>query len=166
MMRRIRHRLASERGFTLLEVLVVMLILGILASIGYAVFLGQRTKANDATAKDAASALNVDVASCFVETEDYSRCKTEAQLTERSLKIDNVIPADACADDPPSATYPPVEAGKVAVIAASKDCYVIQATSFDNHAFWQIKRPGVTVVRTCEPRGQGGCTTDGFWNRS
>src|SRR5215207_4512435 len=52
---RIRRRLAAADGFTLVEVLVVVLIIGILASIALAAFLNQRQKAQDASAKTAAT---------------------------------------------------------------------------------------------------------------
>src|SRR3954452_5169756 len=50
---RIQRRLAAEDGFTLTELLVVILIVGILAAIGVATLLNQRQKAQDARAKTA-----------------------------------------------------------------------------------------------------------------
>jgi type IV pilus assembly protein PilA len=44
-----RHR--DEDGFTLIELLVVIIIIGILAAIAIPVFLNERTKGYDATAK-------------------------------------------------------------------------------------------------------------------
>jgi type IV pilus assembly protein PilA len=47
-----RHRFASsERGFTLVELLVVVLIVAVLAAIAIPTFLGQRGKSQDAEAK-------------------------------------------------------------------------------------------------------------------
>jgi type IV pilus assembly protein PilA len=49
----LRSRLRADDGFTLVELLVVILIIGILATVGIATFLNQRGKAQDAEAKSA-----------------------------------------------------------------------------------------------------------------
>src|SRR3712207_1424109 len=68
------HRIRRQDGFTLAELLVAIVIIGILAALSYAVFLGQDRKAMDAEAQANARALLGKVHTCFTATEDYTLC--------------------------------------------------------------------------------------------
>jgi prepilin-type N-terminal cleavage/methylation domain-containing protein len=175
--RRIRQRLSSEAGFTLPEVLVVMVILGILAALAYAVFIGQRTKAKDADAKDNVAALAVEVESCRVETENFKKCDEmiPGELDPTGLPFDDTVSISVgCATIPPDPTpATPPERNKVAVIRVDTDCYVVEAQTDDGHFFWLWHRPDNVRERQCTPAGQGGCVDDpsnpgtiGIWSKA
>ena len=67
MFARTHPRAKLDRGFTLIEVLVVMLILGMLAAIAIPVFLQQRTKAHESAAKSDAASIGMQLATFFVD---------------------------------------------------------------------------------------------------
>lgn len=160
---------SEESGFTLVELLVVTVIIGLLAAIAYATFIGQRTKAGDADAKDSVANMALQVQSCHATEGDYTRCDeaTDAELGVTGLPVDTgVAPSGPCAAAalPDEVSNRP-ESGKVAVVASEVGCYIVWSTSVDGNSFWQRVTPDGGPDRGCAPPGKGGCTAGGTWNR-
>jgi type IV pilus assembly protein PilA len=66
----------GERGFTLIEMMVVTLIIGVLAAIAIPRFLNETHKAHDASAKSDVRNAVTQMESCFTEDETYIGCTT------------------------------------------------------------------------------------------
>ncbi len=84
---------ADQRGFTLVEVLIVIIIVGILAAIAIPMFLDQRGKAKDAAIKDSLHSIQIGVQSYALDNNDTypASVATKATLVDPSGKpyVDN-----------------------------------------------------------------------------
>jgi type IV pilus assembly protein PilA len=79
-----------EAGFTLFEILLVLVIIGMLAAIALPAFLGVSAKGYDADAKAKANTLYQEVMSCHVDAEDFTRCDSVAELGGSAGTVEGV----------------------------------------------------------------------------
>jgi prepilin-type N-terminal cleavage/methylation domain-containing protein len=152
--RNARRRLRGESGFTLLEVLIVVVIIGILGGIALAMFTTQKDKAHDADAKSNASGLAAAMKSCYVETSDYNDCDGSG------------------ANDKLGSTGLPMGpgAGQVSVNVTATDSFVVTAISKatnggGTHKYMVSESSGGALTRTCSVgsgNNGGGCNA-GKW---
>ena len=132
----------GEGGFTLVELLVTMLILGLLAVIAVPTFLSQRDKATDAKAKAAAWTAATAIEAWAVDHDGHFGGATVAGL--RSIE--------------------PTLAGAPLVIeAADDDSYAISVGSPTGNWFALERRSDGSNWLGCSAQGNGGCPANGVW---
>ena len=141
MLEALRKRHKDESGFTLVELLVVMLILGILAAIAIPSFFNQRDKANDAEAKSAAR-----TAQTAVETYATDNDGEYTGVTVTLLEGIEPTLADAT----------------LALGTITADSYALTTTS-DTGSTFTISQSGGVSTLSCLPVNTGGCPADGNW---
>jgi type IV pilus assembly protein PilA len=152
---KLTHRIRQQDGFTLLEVLTVIVVLGILAAFTYTLFAGQDRSAMDANAKSNARSLLWKVQTCFTATEDYTLCD---EPTEQ--------------EPPPGVTWGdgPGEVQVLRGATTTKYKVTVQAQSLAetdgrNHIYSIVKEPGENDIRMCQTdpgNNAGGCSA-GAW---
>jgi type IV pilus assembly protein PilA len=151
MVEKLRKRMASEEsGFTLVELLVVMLILGLLAAIAIPSFFNQRDKARDADAKSSARTAQTAIETYATDNGGAYTGATAGTATDDLNVIEPTL------NDVGT---------RLAVDSAADKAYSITVTSEVTGQSFTIARAdtGVTTL-TCNTDGKAGCPSDGTWD--
>jgi type IV pilus assembly protein PilA len=135
--------LNEEDAFSLIELLVVLIIIGILAAIAIASFTGQQNKAHDAEAKTAARSAQLAMETYFVEHKSYAGATvSELQSVQPSLS----------------------DASGLAIQQATSNQYQLStaSTSTNPVTFTVTRSASGMTAHTCTPANAGGCN-GGVW---
>jgi prepilin-type N-terminal cleavage/methylation domain-containing protein len=150
---RLNGRIKSEQGFTLSELLITILVIGVLAAIAVPQFISQKSKAVDVDAKSDARNLVSLVSSCITGASGYADC--DGQGAGDRLEA----PGLSLGGGP----------GQVGVTATGTDWFQVTAVSRTQtegqHHTYTIRVDGSGPQRSCQAgtgNTGGGCAS-GTW---
>ncbi len=142
-MRKLQQKIGEgQRGFSLIEILVVILIIGVLAAIALPAFLGQRGKGQDSSAKSAARNLVSAMESFFATNNTYVGAGADDDITK-------------------SGVYGTGD-GQADISTTSATGFRVIGRSASGNRF-TITKAGSTVTRTCTTTNTGACPSGGSW---
>jgi type IV pilus assembly protein PilA len=140
---KVSELLKDDEGFSLIELLVVILIIGILAAIAIPAFAGQKGKASDAQAKELART---------------------AETTAETIAVDNngeytkVSAAELNRYEPSIGILQSSSAAYLSAATASKTEYSVTAKSTNGDEFKIAKAANGEITRSCvSPITKTGC---------
>jgi type IV pilus assembly protein PilA len=139
-----------EGGFTLIEILVVIMIIGVLAAIALPAFFNQRDKATDAQAKTNLVTAEKAIEAYFTDERSYATASMTTPSGPTSLR-----------EIEPSLNNAPVPT----IAAQTQDTYSLEvlSTSSDPVTYVIERDSNGVISRTCSPSASGGCGQSGTW---
>lgn len=138
-------RAGDQQGFTLVEVLVVCIVIGVLAAIALPAFLNQTQKADDAGAK-----THLNTASHVLEA------RSTESGTYAATTVQDLVDAESS-----------LAAADGLSVTGTAATYTLEMDSESGAHYTLARLASGAMRRDCTPIGRGGCsaTADGLGNR-
>jgi prepilin-type N-terminal cleavage/methylation domain-containing protein len=136
-----RPQFADARGFTMVELLVVMLILGILAMIALPAFTSQRLKGDDTKAQQMVRTVATALATYHTDESSYDATRGDLERIEPTVR----------------------EASAGLEITGTTDGFEITETSRSDTTFTLTHGEDGVVTRSCSIADRGLCKADNTW---
>jgi type IV pilus assembly protein PilA len=144
----INKRLSNERGFTLIELMVVVLIIAILIAIAIPTFLGARKRAQDRAAQSGVRNAFTAEKTFYTDGEEYTATAADMTAIEPSLTY-----VTGASDDPKEMSLAVSTNGQTVVVGAysvAGNCFFLKDIATGSGA-------GTTFLKTTN---QTSCTSD------
>jgi type IV pilus assembly protein PilA len=146
MLQRLKERRRDEEGFTLIELMVVVLIMGILMAIAIPTFLSTRGSANDASAKSNATNAFTNEKSYYASNQAFLAAST----TTAGNTLDDSLPWGTTLGN--VAAYISSGTGDVLIVAGSSsgNCFYIADSETSSAAYIGYAETTGNAGKSCD----------------
>ncbi len=165
MLQHLKERRQDETGFTLIELMVVVLIMGILMAIAIPTFLSTQGSANDASAKSNATNAYTGEKAYYEDNLAF----IDASKTQNGTTLDNGLPWGAAGEATVKGTITAqvltnangASSAEVAAAPWTGKTLLVEALSKSNNCFYIADDESTATPVLAYAETSGGCIADG-----